>query len=941
VAGPAYGGRRARSRTGQLAAFGGVVLLLSTALAVLGGAVLPVLDGGSRTVVAQAGAADSALRVTANLRTDAEDQDATIRGVITEALRELPADIERTVTADALAVIHDQQAPVQLLVDPGIRDAAELVAGDWPAGPAETAIADAAAARLEISPGETVALGDATLTVTGTWRAADPAAARWFGDPAPASGADGDAAGPLLVDESVLADLPGSPHVRWTVLPRDGALRVSALPEVADAIARLDTALRRLGGAESASLEGGLAPTVARATRVTAVAAGVLGLPLVLVTVAGAIVLGLIARSLAGGRGAEYVLLKARGASLRALAGAATREAGAVSTVGALLGAGLAGGILLLGLPALGAEVSGAALLVPVAIAAGVALLATALATIATVTELRAPVTGRAEAGRAAVLAAVGPLLLALVAAGLALAQFLALGAPVVVRSNGVVRTDPLALTAPVLVLLAGALAAPAIAGPAVAVAERIARGAPGILPVLPLRQLARRARAAGAAVLVVALAAGAVVVAAAFHAGAEGVRRDAEHAATGADLRVQLPVRTTVDPSAAAASATLLDGVPNVDSATAVLTGTAMIGQDPVALTAADLERIAALPDAGFAPGLVPDLTASRSGAELPPGTTGLTVALQLDPGSGVPADAEAEVTAWLADRDGSALRVPLGNVPIEGAVEVTADIPPADRLIAVEVRGQLPAGAVVALGLTSVTTTAGDAVAVEVSSGTTLVTSKAGRILPVPADDAVVLPVVLSDALAGSLGVAAGDRLAIRVNAVSAPLQVVVAAVQPRLPGTGTEPAILLDLETLEARAIAAGGSVPAADELWVETSNPDAAAAAIRGVLTQRARLTTPQTLSPAPLISPTLLLLELGVAVTGILAVLGFAAVAAAIGRLRRTELAPLRSLGLSAARIRAARAIELASTAAIALVLGALAGLLTAALVVPGLVGVLA
>ncbi|MEZ5190046.1 MAG: hypothetical protein R2717_03560 [Schumannella sp.] len=137
---------------------------------------------------------------------------------------------------------------------------------------------------------------------------------------------------------------------------------------------------------------------------------------------------------------------------------------------------------------------------------------------------------------------ALAPLVLVAIGAGIALAQFLVLGSPVFVRPDGVVRTDPLAEAAPVLVLLAGALAAPVIAGPVIAVVERLARGGRGILPVLPLRQLARSARTVAAAVLVVALAAGALTLAALFQAGANQARESAERAATGADVRVLLP---------------------------------------------------------------------------------------------------------------------------------------------------------------------------------------------------------------------------------------------------------------------------------------------------------------------------------------------------------------------------------------------------------------
>ena len=192
-----------------------------------------------------------------------------------------------------------------------------------------------------------------------------------------------------------------------------------------------------------------------------------------------------------------------------------------------------------------------------------VVIMAVVLATIVTIVELRAPVTGRAESGRAALIASLGPLVLVAVAAGLALAQFVALGSPIVVRSDGTVRTDPLALAAPMAVLVAAALAAPVVIGPLSLIAERIARAGRGILPVLPLRQLARRARSVAAGVLVVALATGSAVLVVAFHLSAQDAADRAEQAATGADLRLRYAVRSTVGEGSAAVSAGDVAGDP------------------------------------------------------------------------------------------------------------------------------------------------------------------------------------------------------------------------------------------------------------------------------------------------------------------------------------------------------------------------------------------
>ena len=67
MARPAFGGRRALSRIGQLPAFAGVVMLVAGFLAFLGGASGPVLDAGARRLIDGAGATGSMVRVQTRL----------------------------------------------------------------------------------------------------------------------------------------------------------------------------------------------------------------------------------------------------------------------------------------------------------------------------------------------------------------------------------------------------------------------------------------------------------------------------------------------------------------------------------------------------------------------------------------------------------------------------------------------------------------------------------------------------------------------------------------------------------------------------------------------------------------------------------------------------------------------------------------------------------
>jgi hypothetical protein len=919
---------------GQLLAFGAVVLLVSGSLAALGGALVPALDAGARLLITQSGPTAAAARLEARLSEDPVRQDAEVRDVLADALREVAVDVERTVTGTAGADIHDETVPVLLLADPGIGGAATLSEGAWPAGPGETAIQDAAAAALHLSPGDELALDDDILTVSGIWRADDPAAPRWSGDPAIASGQEGMSFGPLIVDEGVIAEHAAVATTRWTLLPHPKSLDVGRLAATADALDRVDTAFRRLGGGNDVvTLRGELGDSIARATRVTAAASGILAIPFVLIALAGAIVLLLIARAIAAGRAAEFLLLRARGASIRALAAAAARESAAIAVLGALLGGGLAVGALWLWLPSAGAAGTAWEDAAPLAagVAGGVVALATALATTATVSQLRAPVTGRGEAGRGAVLASLGPLGIAVVAAGLSLAQFLSLGSPVLVRPDGQVRTDALAVAAPVLVLVAGALIAPVAAGPVVAVAERFARAGRGILPVLPLRQLSRRARSVSAGILVVAIASGAVGLAAVFQLRTEDARVADERASTGADLRIAF--------SGPGLPASAMAGIPGVDGALAVLSAPASLGGEPTPLLAADLGALAALP--GAPAGLAAAESADAAVA-LPAGMAGLTVVVSASRGAGVPQGGIVEVSAWFADADGAPTRRDAGTVPVDGvATELTLDAPAdATALLAIELLApKLPDSAVISVTLDSVRTRSGEELAFRGDTSAALGDSEIARVLPAPPGEDP-LPVAVGADLADRLQVSAGSTFSFRLSPIASSIPVRVAGVLASIPGQAGSLGIVVDLPALESFALGAGGAVPATNQLWVRSSDPELAADEVRTRLTERARIITPATLSPAPVLTPTLAMFAVGVAVTVVLAVLGFAAVAASTGQARRTELAPLRSLGLSAGRIRRARAIELAVSAVLAIVLGAAAGLLTAVLVVPGLVGVL-
>jgi hypothetical protein len=244
-----------------------------------------------------------------------------------------------------------------------------------------------------------------------------------------------------------------------------------------------------------------------------------------------------------------------------------------------------------------------------------------------------------------------------------------------------------------------------------------------------------------------------------------------------------------------------------------------------------------------------------------------------------------------------------------------------------------------VISVAFDGVRTQSGEELVFRGDTSAVLADAELARLLPAPPGEDP-LPVAVGEELAERLQVSVGSTFSFRLSPIASSVPVRVAGVLASIPGRSGSLGIVVDLPGLESFALGAGGAVPATNQLWIDSTDPEHAADEVRARLTERAGIITPGTLSPAPVLTPALAMFALGVGVTVGLAVLGFAAVASSTGQARRTELAPLRSLGLSAGRIRRARAIELAVSAALAVVLGAAAGLLTALLVVPGLVGAL-
>lgn len=585
--------RRARQQTARL-----LLVLLAAGLVVLGvggteALSVRLVGDGVHRVAERAEPTSRAANVTALRAEDPDAQDRAVRAAIAKAFAGAPVDVSRIAVSEISVGNPDA---VQAINGKDVPGRGELADGAWPRRSGEAAVLAAAAEKRGWRIGDVIPLGaDAAggvveVTVVGTWTAKDPADPAWAGDPAVASGDSDGAAGPVLITADDMARLWTTPTVTWIIQPtalavdrldgyRAGLARLAQLPAEVDADNRSNTAV---GGA--------LGDLLDREIRAVAVARGMMAAPTAIVVALGAIAIAVILTALAGARREELRLVRARGAAASGISAAAAGEAAAATGVGAALALCV---LLPAGAPGVPTIVAGA---LTVLIAAGVAAF--------TAVRASAPTTAaRSDAGRGIVLALLLPALIVAALAGFALWQLFAQGG--VVAEDG--AADPVASAAGAASLLALGLFVPVLAVLVAAIAERAARRGRGIMPVLPLRQIARRAGIAAVAILCLALAAGSATMAIGAGPLAEAVDRSAVRAALGQDVRASVGAQQAVPLTAAEAEA-----LPTVTRAAEVLSRDADVGADTVAFVAVD-------PSAAAIPASARGVLTARTGADLP----------------------------------------------------------------------------------------------------------------------------------------------------------------------------------------------------------------------------------------------------------------------------------------------------------------------------------
>ena len=915
----AFALRRARDRAALLVALAATAAVLVAALGGFAAVSDRLLDDGVTRLVADADPAARSLVVDGPLR--GQEQSDAVAHSLAEAFPD--AIVERRVWVTAPGAVAsagdaDAMGRIRVLADLQITAHAHLVEGAWPAAPGEAAVGAPAARKAGLEVGAELRLGGgATLRVVGVWEADDVRDTAWVGEPSVASGVGDGAIGPVLVGESILATLGPRPRVAWVITP--APVSAAALPELAANVHRVHGALDEIdpGGSDGMRVSGGLGDTIARATTAATGARALLAVPLIALGAVGALMLGVLARTLASARREQLRLLRARGTSLWQLGAAATTEAAICAGAGALVGGVVA---------VLGAGSSPG----PVVILGVTVLLLTAGLTVAATMPAAALAGGggadtdggesgsaesaRQDAGRRSVAVLIGPVIAVAAVATLALAQLVSRG--LVVRGE----LDPLAAVAPTLLLIAGALLAALLAGPVAAIAQRLARQGRGLGLVLALRRIARQSGTVAVAVIAVTLATASLVfvgltTAAATHAGHDGVA-----AFVGADARGRFSLTATIGAGHAGVRADGLDAFSAVVRAVRIGTEDATLVATPVARQPTAVN--------GDGDGLG-DMLTEPGGVGVAPaaGPLHLTMTASTEfVGSAVAVD----VAVWLIDPDGAAVRSELGEVTADStAHELSVDVVAGLRVVAVEVTGVRAGSEPVTVTYTGV-----DAAGATLFEGSAAraVNGRPARVPVGSPPDAV--PVALTATLAERLGVGVGDPLSISGGSIAPPIPARVAAIQPQLPGLSTSPGVLADQATFTAVAVARGGSVLAANELWAHAESADDAEAALRAAATAPVQVLTAASVGTATVTDPVLRLAAVTVAVAAALAVVTFGVVVAAQVRRRRAEAVPLRSFGFTLARQRAAAVLEAAIVAVYAVLAGTAVGAVVAGLTGP-------
>jgi hypothetical protein len=942
--------RRSRAQAGTLVATGLVVVVVAALAGLMTGLAFRSPTSAVHATLTAEPAAVTSLALESSALPDLPAQDAEVRRVLAKRLSGLPVAVAGTFAAPsvpvAVAGVRDTSDALLLVAADDLQHRVTLTQGRWPGGGTGSSGAGEAAVDAAFARAHSVAVGDrltlrgpsapVTVTVSGVWRAADPDAPAWLGL---TSGG-----GRLIVSAATAAAASDGLVGRWVLTPDARRTAAADLPRLHHA---LSGAADQLGadsaaGASPFSTDGDAVATVAAMQRSVVALHAVIPVPLAVLAACSAIALVLLAQLLAGARRVETRLLRSRGVTIPALAGATAVESGAVALAATGVGTLVAQLVLL---ATVGPPSGALDLLLPPVLTVVVAVAATAL-TVGFSARAASDSPGAVEAGRGRTAVSAGLAVLAVVAAAVTLWRFVAFGPTV---GGGADAVDPTGVVAPAAVLCAIALVGLLLFGPASAAVERVAGRGRGVAGVLPARQVGRGVALFAGPVALIVLAVGSLTFAAGYAGTFGGFLHDSGLLVTGAAVRADLGVGGSPHGPADVSGAARLARLPGVHAASPAIVDSGTVGDTDVAVVAANAAELPALlPVGGYlldAAALSRQLAPEHAlvGADIPAGTHELRATATVTAGHG--AAAAVGATAWLA-------------LTTDEVVPVTAEAGPggslvfplaagAERLVAVDVTAGSPGGAgdaaVTLTGLPSATSRWVQAPTAFGSDGPfrTDGAGTAARAASLDGDGTVrfvppgaaPLPLAVTTALAQDDSLRLGQR--IEVNSGTGDVQGTVAAIVPALPGTTSERAVFVDLPALTAVLLRTSASAPRASSVWLATdagADADAVAAAVRAELGSGTTVSTASGAFVARFLGGAVASTWLGAAGSALLAVAAVAAAITAALRRRRGEVVVLRAVGLSGGQQARARRLEVIGVACAAGVFGLAGGIVVVLLV---------
>ena len=932
---------------------------------------------GVRATLARTPADGRATQLRTGLAVDPVAQTAAADALFGRVFQGTSVLIHRDVEAGPFLVEKPAgPSPLHLTVRvlPEIGEHTDVVAGRWPATAVGTQVPMAllarSAAALQVGLGDTVTVaGDDTVVVGRVAAILRPIE---NGDPYLFAG-NTDAT--AVVDST--AEFTADPQVSWTVSP-SGRIAPEQLGPLRSELVDLQTTVNNdiAVNTGTVSQTGDLAATVAVMDASLTAARSVGPIPELLVAVLGLLLIVQASLLLGGIRRSETDLLRSRGLSAVRLAAGAGVEAAIVTVAAAAVGIAVAG--IFTSISVTSAMVS-----------AGLVVITAAAAAIVAAGRRKLSTDSDSSRFRWVVLA--GPAALLVVAAVIALLRFRHLRSAVVVDATGAARLDPIAVAAAPLCLLAVAMLAAATAGLLAGAGAAVLRRRRGIL-VLPANELWRRWPAFGMVSLLLGLAVASTATAAIFDRTWNDFRQAVARLDNVTEVRVADPRNGdidigTVDP------ALRFDALPAVATATDALVTSTEIGDHTAELMAAPAAGMATvLPSisGGFDAGAAArELAYTPRGLEMPPGTGQVELELAVAATLAPPPDRSAPTAtgvrisfiAWFAGPSGVLIPVPLGQLILRIPADAPADGSPAVvnqrvfhgtiptgrtagwRMVALDTTSDTDAPIVLSVDVRSVAmrrSPTGAATAVptaglvwavqptdESIAGLNLTSRSEGsigfggavppatpvatiRLMP---DPPTTVPVVADQATAALLGLGPGDPLDLQLSATSRHVRATVTAIVPVLPGGSGTPRVLADLGAVSSQLLADTTSVPAPNQIWLQSASPQAAAAQAGALAGSGPVVTQVGSGMSAPLVRPVAVAFWFAAIACTILAVVSLGTIAVTMARQRRSDVAALRAVGLVARQQIALRCGELAATVLAAAVVGTAAAVVDSDLTV--------